>query len=754
MNKISLNGKWKFTKEQITPKDLNTVPWEEVTVPHTWNGIDGQDGGNDYYRGLCWYNRTFDAKIGKGRIFIEFEGVNSLATVLINGIKVGTHKGGYSTFRFDVTDFIKEGENSLLVGADNKHYSDVFPLLADFTFYGGIYRNVYLVYIDDLSFDLTDDGTSGIYISQTNITDKFATFEVKSLIKNYGFSTNAKLQITLLDDSKETLLEIFEDLTINDNHTNISVLTLNNPHLWNSIEDPYLYSVEIKLFKNNELTDSRTIKTGFRYFEFDKTNFKLNGKITTLNGVCRHQDRWEIGNALTTSMHDEDMKYIKEIGANSLRLAHYQQADYFYDLCDKEGMVTWAEIPYITIPSKTDHEGTNALSQITELIKQNYNHSSIIMWGVQNELTAAGKRDNLENIVQKLHDLSKKLDPYRVTTQAQIASQPKKDSMNEITDLLGFNQYFGWYFGKVKDLKSWLSSYREQNPELPLCLSEYGVEGIIRYHTDEPKTKDYTEEYHAQWHEETYKILSETDFIWGTYVWNMFSFAADFRDEGGVKGINNKGLMTIDRKVKKDAFYYYKAKWVKEPLLHLTSKRFIERHNKDITLKAYSNLGEVSFYLNGELIERVKNSDVIFTCKVTLKDGENTVKVTSENLTDETVFTTVLKMNPSYKVPPKEKGKGLIALIEEHNWIDSQVETDEPIIVDKAFYSTDDKIGVLIKNKEAEKVLRKYLRPLFKHDMFETLKGWTVMAIHEYDAAAMPLGLVVKVNKELQLVKK
>jgi len=754
MNKIKLNGKWMFTKEQVTKENFKSIQWEEVSIPHTWNGLDGQDGGNDYYRGLCWYTKSFIVEPHEGRVFIEFEGVNSVSTIILNGITLGSHKGGYSTFRFDITDHLNEGENSLLVGADNKHYSDVFPLLADFTFYGGIYRDVHLIYTDDLSFDLTDDGTSGIYISQTDITNEHATFEVKSLIKNYNSIVNATLQINLEDDKGNSVLENIKQITIENNLTDIEMFTLNSPHLWNSIEDPYLYIIKIKLFKNDILVDSRSIKTGFRFFEFDNTNFKLNGKIMTLNGVCRHQDRWKVGNALTKEMHDEDMMLIKDIGANSLRLAHYQQADYFYDLCDKEGMVTWAEIPYITIPSKTDHNGTNALSQMTELVKQNYNHSSIFMWGVQNETTAAGKRDNLENIVQKLHDLAKKLDPHRLTTQAQIASQPKKDSMNEITDLLGFNQYFGWYFGKVQDLKEWLKAYRIENPNLPLCLSEYGVEGIIKYHTDDPKTKDYSEEYHAIWHEETYKILTETDFIWGTYVWNMFSFAADFRDEGGVKGLNNKGLITIDRKTKKDAFYYYKAKWTKEPLLHLNSKRFVERHNKEIVLKAYSNLGEVSFFLNGKLMDIVHSDDVIFTTKVTLEEGENKVVVTSHNLIDETTFVTVNEMNPNYKVPTKEKRKGLIALLEEHNWIDSQVETDEPIIIDNKYFSSNDTIGVLIKHKGSEAVLRKYLKPLFEPDMFKKLKDWTVMEIHEKDSSAMPLGLVVKVNKELQNHKK
>jgi beta-galactosidase len=745
MKKILLNGIWQFTKEDAF---LEGISWETVSVPHTWNNIDGQDGGNDYYRGLCYYKREITIEPHEGRIFLEFEGVNSVSTVYLNNELLGVHKGGYSTFRYDITEIAHEGKNELLVGVDNKHYEDIMPLIADFTFYGGIYRDSYIVYQSQVGFDLSHKGAPGVYVYQNDISQERAEFRIDAYVRNYGVPQQIDVEVKILDSLEKVVLSETKTIDCDDNTLVSFDCRLENPHLWNGVKDPYLYTVIVKVG-----SDVRNIPTGFRYFHMDDKAFYLNGELVRLNGVSRHQDRWGVGNALTKEMHEEDMELIKEIGANSIRLAHYQQTQYFYDLCDKEGMIVWAEIPYITRPSKTDHEGLNPKSQMEELVKQNFNHSSIVMWGVQNEITAVGKRDNVEQIVQELNDLTKQLDSTRLTTQAQVAMHEVDDAMNNITDVVGFNQYFGWYTGVVEDFKPWLEKYRKSNPTRPLCLSEYGVEGIVKYHTDDPKVKDYTEEYHAYWHEQAYGILSTTDFVWGTYVWNMFTFAADFRDEGGVKGLNNKGLVNFDRTIKKDAFYYYKAKWSKEPMVHLNSKRFVERHNKEITLKAYSNLDEVTFYLNDEIVGGIKKDDVIFTVSVVLNEGENKVKVCAGDLCDETIFVTVDKINLSYSVPEEDQSKGVLGVAAD-NWIDTEIHPGDTLEIDDLYYNVKDTIEVLLNHEETKLVFEKYFKSFMEHPMFDMAKGMSMMMIHEFDKQSMPMGLLIKVNKELQKYKK
>jgi beta-galactosidase len=753
MRKINLNDAWMFTKEALTKDNFQTVNWEKVVVPHTWNGIDGQNGGNNYYRGQCWYHKMVTVENTDERVYLEFEGVNSIATVVVNGEILGQHKGGYSTFRYDVTDYVTPGENLVIVGADNRHYEDVYPLMADFTFYGGIYRDVYLVYANKTSFDLTHVGTEGVYVSQKEITHDKAVFGVNAWVVNKDKSKDVTVKVELLDDLDNVILSKDVNSDVTDKKEFRLDLTLNNPHLWNGIEDPYLYNVQVTLLENGKELDKRTIPTGFRFYYFDDKSFYLNGKALRLSGVSRHQDRWEVGNALTKEMHLEDMALIKEVGANTIRLAHYQQAQYFYDLCDQEGMIIWAEIPYISISSKTDQTGTNAISQMEELVKQNYNHSSILLWGVQNEITIQGKRNNLESIVQNLHDLTKKWDPYRLTTQAHVAMHPLEDSMHDITDVIAYNNYFGWYMGDAEDFSPWLDEWRKLHPDKPIGLSEYGAEGIIKYHSDEPVMKDYTEEYHALWHEKVYTIFEQKEYIWGTYVWNMFAFAADARDEGGVKGLNNKGLVTIDRKVKKDAFFYYKAKWNNEPMLHLTSKRFVERHNKNIELKAYSNFDVVEFYLNGELVDTVHSKDVIFTTRVTLQDGENEVVVKSGTLSDKTVFKTVDKYNPEYVVPTAEQGKGIFNFEDAGNWFDD-VKDDEEMTFNPDYFSINDVISDILANSEGLALFKKYMQTFLDHPMFEMAQGFTIKMITDFDKNAIPEGLVKIINSELQKIKK
>lgn len=754
MKKTLLNQNWLFMKEKVDLNHLAKHPFENINVPHTWNNLDGQDGGNDYLRTVSTYVKYFDYTTQSDRVFVEFEGVNSVSNVYLNGTHLGEHRGGYSTFRYEITDLIQEKNNQLVVYVDNTHHEDVYPLAADFTFYGGIYRNVSVIEVQNLSFDLSYWGGKGVYVTQTQVSHEKAHLTVDSYINNQGTSEFVSLHVEITDHHQNIVAKTTEEISFQDHHHSILHLTIDNPHLWQGTIDPYLYDVTVKLMHHDQVVDSRIIKTGLRYFSFDHEAFYLNGVKTKLNGVSRHQDRKDIGNALSSEMHQEDMRLIQEIGANSIRLAHYQQADEFYDLCDEAGMIVWAEIPYISMSSKTDFQGTNALSQMKELIIQNYNHSSIIMWGISNEITIAGKKNNVDEILVKLNALAKQLDPYRVTTMAQVSMLPVNDVQATLSDVHGYNHYFGWYSGKVEDFKDWLTYYRSQNPNRPLSLSEYGVEGIHTLHSETPVVKDYSEEYHALWHEKAYEILENTPFVWGTYIWNMFAFAADFRDEGGSKGMNNKGLVTFDRTLKKDAFYYYQARWTTKPMLHLTQKRFRDRVLDQIVVKAYSNQNEVSFYLNDQWIETVSSKNSIFQSRITLQMGDNKITVKSGNLRDEAIFVRVLEKNVSYEVPASDKNKGIMNFNMAGNWFDDLSEAENPIQVDPNYLSVKNSLHEIMENEQGKQFVQSTFKDLLKHPFFEMLGGMSIQMMREMSKEGFPYGAFYKINEALQKIKK
>lgn len=753
MHKINLNKTWQFTLAKIELNKIKVTSWKHLDLPHTWNNIDGQDGGNDYFRGVGTYVKYFDYKKNKERLYLEFEGVNSVSNVYFNQQFLGCHQGGYSTFRFDITDLVQENNNELVVYADNTHNEDVYPLAADFTFYGGIYRNVYLVETNQIHFDLMHHGAPGVYVTQKKVSDKKAELLVDCYIES-PLSQELEVLVQVIDQRGKEVVQAKSKQTINKKGFIQVPVELENPHLWQGTLDPYLYTVSVKLMYDQVVVDKRDILTGLRYFSFDHESFYLNGIKTKLNGVSRHQDRKDIGNALTDEMHEEDMKLIHEMGANSIRLAHYQQADKIYELCDRYGFVVWAEIPYISISSKTDTTGSNALSQMEELIKQNYNHSSIIMWGISNEITIAGKKNNVDHILIELNKLTKKLDPYRLTTMAHVSMLPLNDMQVTLSDVMGYNHYFGWYSGKVEDFKPWLENYRKVNPNRPLSLSEYGVEGIHTYHTETPVVKDYSEEYHALWHEKAYDILSNTPYVWGTYVWNMFAFAADFRDEGGSKGMNNKGLVTFDRKTKKDAFYYYQAKWSKDPVLHLCSKRFVDRIQDEITIKAYSNQPNVKFYVNDQEVKEVSTYDVIYQAKVSLQKGDNKVTVKAGNLEDHQTFRRVDEKNKSYEMKEEDKNKGVFNLSIPNNWFDQISEEENELKIDLNFLSVKDRVADIIANPEGKKMMELLMADLMKHPFFSMMENMTVEQLREMAKQSFPYGAYVKVNEMLQKIKK
>lgn len=628
--------------------------------------------------------------------------------------------------------------------------------MADFTFMGGIYRDVYLVTIDELHIDLEDFGSEGVYLKQKKVSSGLALIEAEVLLSNSrGKKTEAEIKVEFRTPEGKTAAIAAKKVKIREGKSRVTVpLSIENPILWNGKANPFLYRAVITLSEKGSELDRMEISAGLRSFRITPdTGFYLNGEHLRLKGVSRHQDRKDKGWALSKEDQIEDMELIKEIGANSIRLAHYQHNRYFYDLCDKEGMIVWAEIPYISITSETDKKGTNALSQLTELVKQNYNHPSIIFWGLQNEITIAGKVDGLEKIVRKLNRLAKKLDPFRLTAQAQVGHHPDGDRMNRITDCLGYNKYYGWYYDKAEDFAPWLDKFHKEQPGIPLGITEYGAEGIISYHNDSPKVNDYSEEYQTMYHEKVWKIFEARNFIWGTYVWNMFDFASDLRDEGGIKGMNNKGLVTHDRKLKKDAFYWYKSNWSTEPVLHIASKRYRQRTADAVDIKVYSNTGMPVLSAGAQSFKPSKKDAplYIFTA-IPLQAGKNTITAACGKYSDKAVFVKSDIPEASYVCTAESKPIGNVV-----NWFDDdglQEGEVPPLEFPKGYFSVKDRISKILKSKEGEAVLRKYLSAMFDHPMFAMVKTMSLEKIAGFRPDDFPAALLYKINSELNKIKK
>lgn len=762
---ININNEWKFIRQdevKAMDNDYNDENWEGVNIPHTWNAIDGANGF-DFYKGACWYRKEFviDNLEEGNSVFIEFTGSNSITDVYVNGKYMGQHKGGYSTFRFDITDVVEFGQKNILaVKVDNTVVDDVYPQMADFTFYGGIYRDVNLVIANKIHFDLMDYGSKGIYIVQEDVKEEKALLTIKSkLVNDNEEEKKVRLWADIVDAEGNNITYATNEVVLSKGETKTVTMpvTIENPTLWNGRKNPYMYEAKVYMMSFNDVVDEISIPFGLRYFNVDaEKGFFLNGEHLSLHGVSRHQDRKDMGWAITKKEHKEDIELIKEVGATSIRLAHYQHNEYFYDLCDREGMVVWAEIPFISVMSKTELEGINAKQQMIELIRQNYNHPSIMFWGIQNEIQISGERPELRKLVNELNELTKKEDPTRLTTMANVMFVGDKDPYNYVTDILGYNKYYGWYQGKAEDFAGWLDKFHETNPNVKLGISEYGAEGILQYHTNDPKVKDYTEEYHSLYHETVWKIFEERPYLWATYVWNMFDFGANIRDEGGVKGRNNKGLITYDRKIKKDAFYMYKAHWSDEKFVHITSKRFVDRVDNKINIKIYSNCDNVTLYVNGcEVVTKESDSKIFIFDDVTLHEGINEIKaVSSYNgiiLEDKAMFNKVSEANPSYKAPESETG-GVVA-----NWFTmpelGDVQIEEIEITDDV-YSTRCTLKEILDNEEGKAALTKYLGDFSENPNIEMALGMTIDTLASMAEEMFDEKMMYTLNRELTKIKK
>ncbi len=662
---INLNPGWAFGKGITEVPASLPQDWEPVNLPHSWNATDGQDGGNDYFRGKsCYCKQLPEALPVADRYFLEIRGANSSADVYLDGKHLAHHDGGYSTWRVDVTENPK---GLLTVAVDNSPNDTVYPQVADFTFYGGLYRDVNLICVKDSHFALEPYGTPGIHVTPTMEGDD-------AKVMTQVFVENGKegqtLRYTLLNADSKTLASY-------EGSEKKVPFRIKNAHRWHGRNDPYLYTMKAELLENGAVLDTVSTRFGCRSFEIDpERGFILNGEEYPLRGVSRHQDRQGLGNALLPQHHIEDMDLICEVGATTIRLAHYQHDQFFYDLCDERGMVIWAEIPYISNHMPDGRE--NTIQQMTELITQNYNHPSIVVWGLSNEITMNGASDPdlLENH-HILNDLVHDMDATRLTTMAVLSMCSMDEKYVHIPDTVSYNHYFGWYGGDTTMNGPWFDKFHAKYPGMPIGCSEYGCEAL-NWHTSNPKQGDYTEEYQAFYHEELIKQLFTRKYLWATHVWNMFDFGADARAEGGENGQNHKGLVTFDRKYKKDAFYAYKAWLNPEPMVHLCGKRYVDRVEDVTKVTVYSNLPSVELFANGESIG-VQESDNHFFYFEVPNVGETTLVAKAGDLTDEGTIRKVAEPNPDYILV--EQGTVL-------NWFD--------ITEKEGYFSLNDKMGDIL----------------------------------------------------------
>lgn len=728
---IPFNSDWQFIKpgEEAVP----------VTLPHTWNAEDGQDGGNDYWRGTATYEKRFaKPELAAGeRCYIEFAGAAMTADVTLNGREIVHHEGGYSTFRVDLTDALEE-DNLLSAAVDNSANDRVYPQMADFTFYGGLYRDVRLIIVPEEHFELVKDGTPGIKVTpDVRLQQREANVMVE----------------TWQTGGSEVWIEIgtergreFRRVEAGNGHAVTNVI-LKNVHLWDGTDDPYLYTVTAKLIRDGKAVDEISTRFGCREFRIDpEKGFFLNGRSYPLRGVSRHQDRKGLGNALTMKEQREDMEVVKELGANTLRLAHYQHAQEFYDLCDENGIIVWAEIPYISKHMTNGKQ--NALDQMRELITQCHNHPSVVCWGLSNEITASGAvTEELLQDHRELNDLCHRMDPTRPTVMAHAFMLEKDSPLIPVADLASYNLYFGWYLGELEQNDRFFDEYHAMYPDRVIGFSEYGADANAAFHSPQPEKGDYTEEYQCLYHEHILKLIDERPYLWATHVWNLFDFAADGRDEGGKKGENQKGLVEFDHKTKKDAFYLYKAAWSREPFVHLCGKRYADRAEEKTQIKVYSNCESVTLLLDGKELD-TKAGSRVFTFEVPLS-GEHRIEAVSGDLRDDMVIRRVKEPNPAYFFRKQ-------AVI---NWFDAAD-------YDPSCYSIKDTMGALSQNPQTAAILGRMMQSMAAKrgdvakeannnaNLQKMMAGLSLESLIKQAGGSVPPEMIRSLNAALQKIRK
>ncbi|MGD1008085.1 MAG: glycoside hydrolase family 2 TIM barrel-domain containing protein [Ignavibacteriaceae bacterium] len=652
---VLFNGNWKFIKGNISEAAniiFDDSNWEKVNLPHTWNNLDGQNGGT-YYRGPAWYRKSFnlpDDYAGK-KIFLKFGAANMIANVYINGKFAGEHTGGYAAFTFDVTDFLIIGQTNIIsVKVDNTSFKEskdfqFAPLEGDFTMGGGLNRSVKLILTDSVHISLLDYASPGIYITQKKVDDNNADILITAKLKNDSKNLqNISIETAVYNLEGNVVKEStgkagLPPLAAQDFEQEFSI---DNPHLWNGRIDPYLYKVVVSIYQNNRLLDRVEQPLGLRYYKVDsQKGFFLNGKPYKLHGFCMHEDKENKGRALSDADREEEVNCLLDIGATIVRMAHYQHADKEYDLCDQNGIVVWTELALVDCISSEKSFSDNCKQQLIELIRQNYNHPSIFFWSIFNEIHLLKGPDPLP-LVKELNELAKKEDPARYTT---AAANDNDQPTAFVTDVLGLNKYFGWYNGKTQELGKYLDDWHNLYPDRAIGISEYGAGGSIFQHEEVPVepiiySHWHPEEYEADFHEVSWKIIQERPYVWFSTIWNGFDFSSGYRNEGFKAGINDKGIIEQDHSTKKDSYYWYKVNWSPDPMIYITSKRFTQRDTSFINVKVYSNAEEVELFVNNVSVGKMKAGDHRFIWnEVKLNEGSNYVKavvsVNGKELYDE-----------------------------------------------------------------------------------------------------------------------
>ena len=741
---ISLNENWTLS----FPKGDHAT--EQVNLPHTWNAVDGNDGNGSYLRTTGVYTRNFvqpKQPLAGGRTYVEVLAAALNSTVKVNGQVATTHEGGFSIFRADITDLCHEGENELTIEVSNEDTPSMYPASADFTFYGGLYRGVNLISVPNAHFDLDYYGGPGIMVTPVPTEDGGANFTIKT------FVTNPADDLTVLYSIEDCYGNEVASAVRGSADTEVTIYTP-DAQLW-SMDEPNLYTVTAKLQRNNETVDEIYTSAGVRSFKVTPDEgFSINGVPTPLRGVSRHQDRVYEGNALTTEEHYEDAMLIKELGANTIRLAHYQHSQDFYDACDEIGFAVWAEIPFISVFKKGEGAHKHVMEEMKELIIQNYNHPSIMFWGISNEILIGGISQELVDTHHDLEKLCKELDPTRLTTIAHVSTTPVNGPMHHITDVESYNHYFGWYGGKMEDNGPWLDKFHAEHPDICIGISEYGCEGIINWHSNTPQCKDYTEEYQALYHEHMAQVFEDRPWVWASHVWNMFDFGCAARNEGGVRGRNNKGLITMDRKTKKDSYYVYQAYWSKVPMVHVAGRRHAQRAGETTEIKVYSNQDTVVLYVNGKEVGQ-QTAHRVFKFDVALSEGFNTILAVAGDVKDSITLEKVAEEPAYYTLPEfNERQEGVA------NWFKQvgSMDLTAPMEFPEGYYSIKDTMEEISKNEEAMELAHKAVKLATNFDVAPGVGMWDMMKNMTPEKMGgmlnMPDGFMESLNAKLIKIKK
>ena len=730
MRRIALNQDWRFAKLPDGAFPLTAEPaWETVNLPHTWYTDEEQ------YHGLALYCRELPVDPAWEKLFLEFEGADQRCRVFVNGREIGEHKGAYARFRFPVPDAERSGgQLRIEVLLDNRISPDVSPNFGDFTIFGGLYRNVNLLITGEDHFDYCYYGTDGVIARSTVGEDGCGLLELEPHVCTER--EDARLVYTLTGPDGELAAE---GCAAADESFSLRVA---QPTLWNGKKSPRLYTLRAVLQIGGEAVDETSLRLGFRAITMSPDEgLRLNGELTKLCGVAKHQDRAGAFSAVSEGQIDQDFDIIREIGANAVRLSHYQHPQHAYDRCDEDGLLVWAEVPMLKM-TENGALYANIEQQLIELILQNIHHPSIFCWGIQNEIGMFRDAPFMHEECRVLTALAKRLDPNRLVTAANLYNVKPTSQLNAVTDMVGYNLYFGWYYGEMPDYSKYLDNYHAQRPEMPLGISEYGVDCNVALHSEDPKVKDYSEEYQALWHETVYPILQSKDYLWGSFIWNMFDFSSDRRGEGGVKFINGKGLVSYDRSLRKDAFFYYKAKWSDEPFVHLCASRFVKRCREKVDVKVYTNQPAATLLVNGtELAAEANNGNgaVLFR-DVALRPGENRIRAVSGNLRDELVFERVETEEESYRLPEETGGPV-------RNWFLSDDDT-----VREGYLSIMDTAEDVLNG--ARSVLARHVPALLKLLESDIIPlGLQMKSILERECQDKP-DTILQINKELNQIKR